>query len=84
MASGLFSIPVDGQAEPVELVPHLVDIAVSPFTGVNIAFDGSIFGRQSEGVPAHWMQDRIPPHALNTRDHISDHVVPYVTHVQAS
>jgi hypothetical protein len=62
----------------------LVDISIRPLTGVNIAFDGSIFCGQSEGVPAHGMQNGIPAHPLDTSDDISDHVVPHMPHVQAS
>ena len=80
----LLAAPVDRQTKPIQLRPHLIDVAVGPLAGIHIAFDRRVFRRKSEGIPAHRMQHGMAPHALHPGDHIGDHVVADVAHVQAS
>ena len=84
MAGGLFSRPVDRQTKPTELITHLLDVAICPDPRIHTALNRCVLCGKSEGVPAHRMQNGIPSHALCPCDHISDHVVPDMTHVQAA
>ena len=84
VAGRLFAAPIDRKAKAIQLRPHLIDVAVGPLAGVHIAFDRRVFSGKSEGIPAHRMQHGMAPHALNPGDHIGDHVVAHMAHVQAS
>ncbi len=84
VAGRLFAIPVDGQSETVELAAHLFDVSVRPFAGVDIPFDRCVLCRKAEGIPSHRMKNGMAAHPLHPRDHIRDHVVAHVTHVQSS
>ena len=80
----LFPIPVDGQTKPLQLTSHLLDIAVGPVPWIDVAFDRSVLRWKSEGIPAHGMEHRPAAHPLNSCDHIRDHVITHMTHVQCS
>ena len=78
----LFPIPVDGQTQLLQLTPHLLDIAVSPVPWIDVALDRSVFRWKSEGIPSHRMKHRSAAHPLNPGDHIRDHVIAHMAHVQ--
>ena len=44
MASGLLTVPVNRQPEAIQLGSHLIDVAIGPIPGINIAFNRRIFG----------------------------------------
>ena len=82
VAGGLLTVPVDRQAEAIQLRSHLIDVAIGPIAGINVAFDCSIFGGKTEGIPSHRVQHRAATHPLNAGDHIGDDVIAHMAHVQ--
>jgi hypothetical protein len=57
------------------------DVVERPFLGMQLVLDGRVLGRQAERVPAEGVQDVEALHALQTRHHVADHVVPDVANV---
>jgi hypothetical protein len=82
VAGGEFAGPVDRKAQFLQLIAHPGDIFVGPGLGVDAALHGGVLGGQTKGVPAHGMQDREAPGALEPRDHVAQRVVAHVAHVQ--
>ena len=74
--------PVIAKAEIDQLLFHVADVFVSPFGRCDVVLDGGIFGRQTEGVPAHRLHDIEALHALVARDHIADGVVAHMADMQ--
>ena len=75
--------PVIRQTHGFELAPHVVDIGVGPFGGMDLVFDGGVFRRHAEGVPTHGMQHVEPPGAHISRDHVAQGVVADMAHMDA-
>ena len=82
VAGGHLALPVDREAELAQLLPHRSDVAVGPGAGFDAALDGRVLGRQAEGIPAHRMEHPVAAHAGGAGDHIGDHVVAHMAHVE--
>ena len=82
MASGNFPVPVDREAQPLQLAAHGGDVLVGPGTWVHAPFDRRVFRRQTKGIPSHRVEHLFAAHPGNPGDHIGDHVVADVAHVQ--
>ena len=63
---------------------HPLDALVGPRFGVGLVFNGGVFGRQAEGVPADRLEDVETVGALEAGDHIADGVIPDVAHVEVA
>jgi hypothetical protein len=83
-AGGELAVPVIGEAQLLELSPHVVDVLVGPLCRRDLVLHGGILRRQAECIPSHGLQDILTLHALIAADDIADGVVAHVTHVQAS
>jgi hypothetical protein len=81
-AGGEFAFPVDGEAERLELLAHVIDVGVGPASGRHVVLQRSIFGRHAEGVPAHRLHDVEALHLVEAGEHVADGVVAHVAHVQ--
>ena len=74
--------PVDREAEALQLGPHGGDVAVGPVARIHLPLDRRVLRRQAEGIPAHRMEHVAATHPLHPGDHIGDHVVAHMAHVQ--
>ena len=82
LAGGDLAVPVVAEGEaPVRLL-HLGDIGARPVARVQAALDGGVFGRKTEGIPAHRVQHVVAAHPLVAGERIADGVVAHVSHVQ--
>ena len=84
MAGGDFPGPVIGIAQFLELLAHIVDVAIGPFRRSHLVFHGGVLGRQAKGIPAHGLQHILAQHALIAADGITDGVVANVAHMQVA
>ena len=84
MAGGLLAIPINGKSQSVQLGAHLIDVAIGPVAWIHIALDRRIFRWQTEGIPAHRMQHGLAAHALHPGNHVGDHIIAHMAHVQSS
>src|ERR1700737_773705 len=82
LASGNFATPVVAEAEAAQDSLELGDIVVSPDARVRFVFDGGVFGRKAEGVPAHGMKHVEAAHAFYASNDVPNGVVAHVAHVQ--
>ena len=83
VAGGELAAPVDAEAKLFQLVAHPCDVFIGPALGIDPAFHGGVFGRQSKGVPAHGVQHREPACAFEPCDHVAQRIVAHMAHVQA-
>ena len=79
-----FAAPVVRIAEALQLLAHIVDIAVGPFSRRGVVFHCGIFCGETEGVPAHRLQHILAEHALEARDDIADRVITHMTHMEVT
>ena len=84
ITSGQFARPVDGQTQRLQLPTHIGDVVASPLGRRHTIGHGGVFGRQTEGIPAHGLQHIAALHAHEARQHIADGVVAHMAHVQTS
>ena len=54
---GQFAVPVDGEAEHLQLAAEVIDVTLGLDGGVLARGDRVLLGGQAEGVPAHRVQD---------------------------
>ena len=54
---GELAVPIDGEAEHLQLASEIVDVALGLDGGVFAGRDRVLLGRQAEGVPAHRVED---------------------------
>jgi len=81
-AGGGLTRPVVAEPQPFHLRLHKGDVVERPFLGVDTVFDGGIFRRQAEGVPADGVQDVESVHPLEAAKGVTDAVVADMPHVQ--
>ena len=79
---GQLARPVEGEAQTLQLRAHGVDVFVGPLGRWHIILQRGVFGRHTEGIPAHGLQHVVALHAVITRQHITDGVIAHVPHVQ--
>ena len=82
LTSCQFAVPVQGEAERLELLFHVGDVVVGPSRRRDTAGHRGVLGGQPESVPTHRLQYVPAQHPLITRDHITDGVVADMAHVQ--
>ena len=75
--------PVEREPHRLQLRPHRRDIGVGPFCGTGVVLHRGVFGRQSERVPAHRVEDVEPARAPIARHHVAHGVVAHMAHVDA-
>ena len=73
--------PVIAEAQHFELVFHVGDVVVGPRRWRGVVFYRRAFRRQTERIPANWLQDVFTQHTLIAGNHVADGVVTHVTHV---
>ena len=81
-AGGELSCPVVAVAKALHLAAHVGNVGIGPAGRVGIVLDGSVFGRQAEGVPADGVQDVEALHSLGPGQNIAYAVVAHMPHVQ--
>ena len=81
IAGGEFPLPVNRQPHAFELGAHGGDVFVGPFGGMSVVFDGGVFGRHAESVPAHRVQHVEATGAFEARCDVADGVIADMTHV---
>src|SRR6266852_8955123 len=81
LAGGDFAAPVVAEAEAAQDALEFSDVVVGPRAGMRLVLDGSVFGGQAEGVPAHGMQHVEAAHAFYAGHHVADGVIAHVAHV---
>src|SRR5207237_3283502 len=64
------ALPIVGKTDPFQLRFKLGDVLARGDGRMLAALDRVLFGRQTERVPAHGMQDIKPAHSLVTRDDV--------------
>ncbi len=84
LASGDFAIPIVGEAHAAVLALHLFDVGAGPFAGLAVVFDGGVFSGETEGVPAHGVEDVEAAHPLIAGEGVTDGVVTDVPDVERS
>ena len=82
MTGGNFSVPVIGKTKFFQLFSHFADVFPGPFARFHTVFDGSVFSRKSEGVPAHRMEHVKALHFLETSQYVADGIVSHMTHME--
>ena len=81
-ARGDFARPVESKTERLHLLFHVVDVVVRPLRGGDLLRDGGVFGRKTEGVPAHRGHDVVALHAVEAVHDVVQGVVAHMTHVE--
>ncbi len=77
------AVPVEAVAEHLELTGKILDIPLGDDGGVDVVFDGKVFGGQTEGVKTDRIEDVIALHALFTRDNVHGRKGARMAHVQS-
>jgi hypothetical protein len=75
------SLPVEGEAEPVELSGHVLGAARDPLAWRLAAGDRAELGRKPEGIEAEGEQHRVAAGPAEAGIGIADRVAAYVPHV---
>jgi hypothetical protein len=76
------AFPVVREPDALHLAPEGVDVLRGSDRGVHPGLDGVLFGRQTEGVPAHRVQHVESAHALVARDDVGGGVALEMADVQ--
>ena len=82
VAGRQFPAPVNRQAQLAELLAHRGDVLVGPGPWIDAPLNRCIFGGEAEGIPAHRVQHPLAPQPLHPGNHIGDHVIAHMAHVQ--
>ncbi len=82
-AGGELAAPVDGEADPLQLLAHRRDIGAGPFAGMDVALHRRILGRHAERVPAHRVEHFMALHPPVAGDDVAHGVIADVAHVDA-
>ena len=77
------AVPVVGEAQSLDLLPEAVDVLVRALPRVRSRFDGVVLRRQSEGVPAHGVQNVEALHAFEAAVYVGRGVALGVSDVQS-
>ena len=77
-----FARPIDCQTHGLHLGLHVVDVRVRPLRGRHVVGHCRIFGRHTEGVPAHGHQDVATLHAQLTCHDVVDCVIAHMAHME--
>src|SRR5947207_13234301 len=66
-----FASPIIGEAEHLNLAAKGIDVSPRSDGGMGAGVDRILFSRQTEGVPAHWVEHVKPLSAFEPREDIS-------------
>src|SRR5271168_807072 len=84
LTGGDFAPPVIAEAEAAQRTLEFGDVIVGPDARMRVVLDGSVFGGQAEGVPAHGVKNVEAAHALDAGDDVADRVIAHVPHVHGA
>ncbi len=70
VATDRLALPVEHRPHAAQLAAHTLDVGVGPRLGVDVALDGGVLGRQTEGVEAHREQDVVAAHTHEARPRV--------------
>ena len=76
--------PIESEAERLELLLHVGDVAVGPLRRRHTVGHCGVFRRQAEGVPTHGLEHVLAVHAHEAGEHVADRVIAHVAHVAAA
>src|SRR5207237_5642566 len=65
-----FTVPIIGETDSLQLRFEFSDVLAGGDGRMLAALDRILFGGQTEGVPAHWMENIEPAHPFVTRDDV--------------
>ena len=77
-----FTIPIVAEAEFLKLTAEVVGIGLGSNARMLAGLDSVLLGRQSEGIPTHWVENVEAIHALVATDDVSGSVSLGVPNVQ--
>jgi hypothetical protein len=75
-------VPVEGETDQSQLAPEVVDVLARGFGRVLAGRDRVLLGGETEGVPAHGVEDVASLHPLPPRHDVAADVAHGVAHVQ--
>ncbi len=81
-AGGDLGGPVVAEAHAAHLLAHVGDVGERPLARGDVVFEGGVFGGETEGVPAHGVEDVRAAHPHEAGEGVADGVVADVAHVQ--
>ncbi len=81
-AGGDFGLPVIAEAQAAHLAAHVGYVLERPLAGRGLVFQGSVFGGEPEGIPAHGMEDVVALHPHVAGQGVANGVVADVAHVE--
>ncbi len=76
------AVPVKAEAQGLELLTHVLDVAVGPFGRRRLVGDSGVLRRQAKGIPAHGVQHIAAEHPLIAGNGIGDRVIAHMAHMQ--
>ena len=82
LAGRELAVPVDREAERLQLLLHVRDVVVRPLRGRHAVRHRRVFRRQPERIPSHRLQHVVAFHAVVTGEHIAYGIVAHVPHMQ--
>ena len=77
-----FAVPVVGEAEGLDLAAKIIDVLLGGVAWVGAGLDGILFGRQSEGVPAHGVEDIMAEHSAISAEDVRSGIAFRVAHME--
>ena len=77
------AVPVEAEAEHLELLAEVVDVLLGDDGGVDVVLDGVVLRRQAEGVPPDGEEHVVALQALLAADDVHGRVGARVADVQA-
>src|SRR5437773_5012172 len=81
-AGGQLALPVEREAEALQLGLHVRDVVVRPLRRRHAIRHRRVLGGKSERVPAHRLQHVVAAHPVVPGENVADGIVPHVPHVQ--
>ena len=75
LAGGDFAVPVVGEGEAAVGALHFLNVGEGPFAGRALVGDGGVFGGETEGVPAHGVEDVVAAHPHIAGEGVADGVI---------
>ncbi len=75
-------LPVEGKPQGAQLGLEVGDVLLGKFGGMDVVFDGVVFGGQAEGVPPHGIEDVVALHPALAGHDIQGGVGPGMAHME--
>ncbi len=77
------AIPIEAEAEHLELLGEVFDVALGDYCGVDMVLDGEVLCGQTESIKAYREQDIVALHSLLAGDNVDSGVGARMADVQA-